>query len=287
MCRLNCIFVSDLHGKKKRYNRLFQIILNETLDAVFLGGDLLPNQFTIDSNMDEFIEDKIFSNIRKIKENADKEIRFFVILGNDDPRVFEKNFLDADDEGLIDYVHNKTVNFADMFVTGYSYVPPTPFQLKDWEKYDVSRYVDVGVVSPENGIRTIEVSEDKIRYATIAEDLKKLSKNVQVEKTIFLFHSPPYNSYLDRAELDGKIVDHAPIDVHIGSIAIQRFIKKEQPLLTLHGHVHESARITGYWKERFGKTYSFNASHDGSELALVRFKTIDLENATRELIAVS
>lgn len=287
VCRLNCIFVSDLHGKKKRYNRLFQIILNETLDAVFLGGDLLPNQFTLDSNMDEFIEDKIFSNIRKIKENADKEIRFFVILGNDDPRVFEKNFLDADDEGLIDYIHNKTVNFADMFVTGYSYVPPTPFQLKDWEKYDVSQYVDVGVVPPENGIRTIEVSEDKIRYATIAEDLKRLSKNTSVEKTIFLFHSPPYNSYLDRADLDGKIVDHAPVDVHIGSIAIQRFIKKKQPLLTLHGHVHESARITGYWKERFGKTYSFNASHDGSELALVRFKTIDLENATRELIAVS
>jgi len=241
---LNCIFVSDLHGKNKRYARLFQTIIKEKPDAVFLGGDLLPNQFTLDSNMDEFIEDKIFSNIRKIKENADKEIRFFVILGNDDPRVFEKNFLDADDEGLIDYVHNKTVNFADMFVTGYSYVPPTPFQLKDWEKYDVSQYVDVGVISPENGIRTIEVSEDKIRYATIAEDLKKLSKNIQVEKTIFLFHSPPYNSYLDRADLDEKIVDHAPVDVHVGSIAIQRFIKKRQPLLTLHGHVHESARIT-------------------------------------------
>ena len=281
---MDCIFVSDLHGKNKRYDRLFQIILNETPDAVFLGGDLLPNQFTLDSNMDEFIEDKIFSNIRKIKENADKEIRFFIILGNDDPRVFEKKFLDADNGGLIDYVHNKTVNFTGMFVTGYSYVPPTPFQLKDWEKYDVSQYVDVGVVSPEEGVRTVEVSEDKIRYATIAEDLKELSKNALVEKTIFLFHSPPYNSYLDRADLDGKLVDHAPIDVHIGSIAIQRFIKKKQPLLTLHGHVHESTRITGYWKEKFGKTYSFNAAHDGSELALVRFRTDDLENATRVLI---
>jgi len=38
---------------------------------------------------------------------------------------------------------------------------------------------------------------------------------------------------------------------------------------------------------QFGKTYSFNASHDGTELALVRFKTDDLENATRELIEVS
>ena len=245
MLSLNCIFVSDLHGGKKRYDRLFQIILNELPDAVFIGGDLLPNQFALNSNMDEFIEDTIFSNIKKIKEKVDKKIRFFIILGNDDPRVFEKNFLDADDEGLIDYVHNKTVSFADMFVTGYSYVPPTPFQLKDWEKYDVSQYVDVGVISPEGGIRTVEIPEDNIRYATIAEDLKKLAKNSNVGRTIFLFHSPPYNSYLDRADLDGKTVDHAPIDVHVGSIAIQRFIKKKQPLLTLHGHVHESTRITG------------------------------------------
>ena len=281
---MDCIFVSDLHGKNKRYARLFQTIIKEKPEAVFLGGDLLPNQFALDSDMDEFIEDKIFSNIRKIKENVDKEIRFFIILGNDDPRVFEKKFLDADNEGLIDYVHNKTVNFTDLFVTGYAYVPPTPFQLKDWEKYDVSQYVDVGVVSPEEGVRTIDVPKDKIRYETIAEDLKKLSKNALVEKTIFLFHSPPYKSYLDRADLDGELVDHAPIDVHVGSIAIQRFIKKKQPLLTLHGHVHESTRLTGFWNERLGKTYSFTAAHDGPELALVRFKTDDLENATRSLI---
>jgi len=252
---LNCIFVSDLHGKIKRYESLFNILLNEIPDAVFLGGDLLPNQFALDSNMNEFIEDKIFSNIKRIISEIGKKIRFFIILGNDDPRMYESFFKEADRKGLIDYVHNKTVNFADMFVTGYSYVP-----------------------------RTVEVSEDKVRYATIAEDLKKISKNSPAEKTIFLFHSPPYNSYLDRANLDGKIVDHAPVDVHVGSIAIQRFIKKKQPLLTLHGHVHESARITGYWKEKFGKTHSFNAAHDGSELALVRFRTDDLENATRVLI---
>jgi Icc-related predicted phosphoesterase len=114
--------------------------------------------------------------------------------------------------------------------------------------------------------------------------LKELYKETQIGKTIFLFHSPPYNSNLDRAALDDKIVDHVPVDVHVGSIAIQRFIKKKQPLLTLHGHVHESTRLTGYWKQRFGKTYSFNAAHDGPELALIRFRSDDLENATRVLI---
>jgi len=280
------MFVSDLHGKIERYESLFQILLNETPDVVFLGGDLLPNHFAINSNMEEFVKNKIFSNIKNTLDETSKKIRFFIILGNDDPRIYEYLFEDADRKGLIDYVHNKTVNYGNRHITGYSYVPPTPFKLKDWEKYDISRHVDVGAISPEEGVRTIDVSKTEIRYSTITEDLELLSKNAPVERTIFLFHSPPYKSYLDRAALDGKMVDHAPLDVNVGSIAIQRFIKKKQPFLTLHGHIHESARITGHWKERFGGTYSFTAAHDGPELALVRFETEDLENASRELIDV-
>ncbi len=283
---MECIFVSDIHGKTKRYEKLFQIIKKEQPDGVFLGGDLLPNKFT-DPSIDIFIEKQIFSEIKKIKNSIKKEIRFFMILGNDDPRLFEKLFLSADRKKLIDYVHNKTVDFKDFFVTGYAYIPPSPFQLKDWEKYDVSRFVDVGAVSPEAGIRTIKVSEEKIKYSTIAEDLENLSEKLSIKKTIFLFHPPPYNTYLDRAALDDKKVDHAPFDIHIGSIAIQRFIDKKQPFLTLHGHVHESSRLTGYWKEKIGNTYCFSAAYDGPELAVIRFNTANLKNATREIIPIS
>jgi len=277
------MFVSDLHGKIGRYNKLFRTIEKEKPDGVFLGGDLLPCGFGINKDIDKFLQEVYLSKILKLKRSG-IETRFFTILGNDDPRIYESLLINAEKYNLIEYIHNHTISFDNLFVTGYSYVPPTPFRLKDWEKYDVSQYVDVGATSPEKGIRTIDVSEDKMRYSTINEDLKELAKKAPVEKTIFLFHSPPYNSNLDRADLDDKMVDHAPFDVHIGSIAIQRFIKKKQPLLTLHGHVHESTRITGYWKEKIGKTYSFNAAHDGSELALVRFRTDDLENATRVLI---
>ena len=277
------MFISDLHGKKRRYNMLFKAIEKEKPDGVFIGGDLLPGGFGINIDIDKFLQDVFLSKVSRLKRSGIKT-KFFTILGNDDPRVYENLLIDAEKDNLIEYVHNHTVSFENLFVTGYSYIPPTPFRLKDWEKYDVSQYVDVGAISPEKGVRTIEVSKDKIRYSTITEDLKELSKKAPVEKTIFLFHSPPYNSYLDRADLDEKIIDHASVDVHVGSIAIQRFIEKKQPFLTLHGHVHESTRITGHWKERFGKTHSFNAAHDGSELALVRFRTDDLENATRVLI---
>ena len=282
-----CLFASDLHGKSRRYKKLFKIIQEEKPDTVFLGGDLLPNQFALDSDMNKFIDNEIFSSIKKIKKEANKNIKIFLILGNDDPRIYEHFFESADKKGLINYIHNKTINCGKLYVSGYAYVPPTPFQLKDWERYDVSRYVDVGAISPEKGKRTTDVNADEIKYATMMEDLERLSKNSPVNDTIFLFHSPPYNSFLDVADLHGKMVDHAPLDTHVGSIAIQRFIEKKQPFLTLHGHVHESVRLTGNWKERFGKTISFSAVHDGPELALIRFDTNNLERATRELIAIS
>ena len=237
--------------------------------------------------MEEFIETTILGDIRNIQSDFDKKIRFFVIMGNDDPRMYEHLFIDADKAGILDYIHQKTISHKKTYVTGYSYVPPTPFQLKDWERYDISQYVDVGAVSPEQGRRTIDVPLDEIKYSTIAEDLEKLSQQSPATKTIYLFHSPPYHSCLDRADLHGKKVDHAPIDVHVGSVAIQRFIKSKQPLLTLHGHVHESAQITGWWKEKVDRTFSFTAAHDGPELAIVRFDTENLKNATRELIRVS
>ncbi len=280
---MECIFVSDLHGNSKRYSKLFKIIEKEEPAGIFLGGDILPNGFGIDANVDNFIQDVFLSYISRLKRKG-VESRYFTILGNDDPRIYEEILIDAEKDDLIEYVHNRSVSFDGLFVTGYSYVPPTPFKLKDWERYDISQFVDVGAISPEQGIRTVKVSKDKIRYSTIKEDLDKISKKTPVEKTIFLFHSPPYKSYLDRAELDGIMVEHAPVDVNVGSIAIKNFIEKKQPFLTLHGHVHESARLTGYWKEKFGKTYSFSAAHDGPELSLIRFSTDNLKNARRDLI---
>jgi len=277
------MFVSDLHGERTRYNKLFKIIKKEKPNGVFIGGDILPGGFGINTDIEKFLQDFFFLKVAKLRKSGNKT-RFFTILGNDDPRIYESILMDAEKNNLIEYAHNHTVSFGDFFVTGYSYVPPTPFKLKDWEKYDVSQYVDVGAISPEDGIRTIKTTKDEIQYSTIKEDLKLLSKNSPAEKTIFLLHSPPYNCYLDRANLDNKKFDYAPIDVHVGSIAIQRFIAEKQPFLTLHGHVHESTRITGHWTQKFERTFSFNAAHDGPELALIRFNTDKLENATRTLI---
>jgi hypothetical protein len=169
-------------------------------------------------------------------------------------------------------------------VFGYACVPPSPFRLKDWERYDVSRFLDPGCTPPEEGAHSVEFDADEVRFGTIARDLEALVGGEDLAEALFLFHAPPYRTALDRAALDGRTVDHAPLDVHVGSIAIRRFIEERQPALTLHGHVHESARLTGRWSDRIGRTHCLSAAHDGPELALVRFDPDDPGAATRELL---
>jgi len=282
-------FATDLHGKVERYNKLFSQIISEKPEAVFLGGDLLPSGlFALTSNetvVDDFIEDFLKTELLNLKKKMGKKYpHIFIILGNDDSKINEKDIIDGQQLGIWNYIHNHKFEFEDFDVYGYSYVPPTPFQLKDWEKYDVSRFVDPGCVSPEEGRHSTKVPQHELKYSTIEKDLKILAGDNIKKKSIFLFHTPPYKTKLDRAALDGKMVDHVPLDVHVGSIAVQRFIEEKQPAITLHGHVHESARLTGTWKDQIGDTHLFTAAHDGPELALVRFNKYLPEESTQELI---
>ncbi|MEW6747006.1 MAG: metallophosphoesterase [Planctomycetota bacterium] len=286
--RRTSLFVSDLHGRIGRYEKLFQAIGRERPRAVFLGGDLLPSARAVtpySMSPPGFIRDclvKPFARLRRELGTAHPHV--FLILGNDDGCLGEPALREGEDAGLWQYVHNRKVPLDDVTVYGYACVPPTPFLLKDWERYDVSRYTEPGAISPEEGIRTGSVPADVPRFATIKNDLASLAGNESLERSVFLFHTPPHDTALDLAAIAGKKVDHAPLDPHVGSIAVRRFIEERQPLLTLHGHIHESARLTGEWRDRIGRTRMFSAAHDGPELALVRFDLEDLDGASRELL---
>ncbi|MBN2171736.1 MAG: metallophosphoesterase [Candidatus Krumholzibacteriota bacterium] len=283
-----CFFASDLHGHTDRYEKLLERIRAEQPRAVLLGGDLLPNHLALRASnfgRADFIGGFLAPAFRRLADDLGPSApRVLLILGNDDPRLAEASVLGAAAAGVWEYVHERTVELERWTVTGYACVPPTPFLLKDWERYDVSRSVDPGAVSPEAGRRTVPVPERETRWSTIAKDLARLAGDADQAQAIWLFHTPPYDTKLDRAALDGKMVDRVPLDVHVGSMAVRRFIEARGPRVTLHGHVHESARLTGAWREHIGRTEALSAAHDGPELALVRFDPGDPAAATRELI---
>lgn len=281
-------FVTDLHGSIARYESLFHEIIKRKPSLVFLGGDLLPHfrkpVIVEDVLLADFISEYMIPGFRGVKQQLGCDYpQIFVIMGNDDHRDKEEKLVEGENHELWKYLNNASCKFGSYMIYGYPFVPPTPFQCKDWEKYDVSGFTDPGCVPPTEGYRTVEPDYDT-ENSTIQADLKLLTKDASMEKAVFLFHSPPYTSHLDRAGLDGKMVDYVPLDLHVGSIAIQRFIEQKQPYLTLHGHIHESASITGFWKQRFGRTFSFSAAHNGPELALVVFDLDDPSQVDRELI---
>jgi len=281
-------FVSDLHGQIDRYQKLFEAVLTQKPAAVFLGGDLLPPWYASYAaggvQDDDFFHAVVQAGFGNLKDRLGNAYpRVFLILGNDDPRSEETKFKKNAD-GLWDYIHGQHVKLGDYSVYGYGCVPPTPFLMKDWERYDVSRYVDPGCLSPEEGWRTVPVPENEIKYGTIQGDLDALVGKADLSQAVFLFHAPPYHTKLDRAALDGKMVEGVPLDIHIGSIAVKRMIEKRQPLITLHGHVHESAGLTGAWQDQIGRTFIFSAAHDVPELALVRFDPQKPEDACQELL---
>ncbi len=286
----SCQFVSDLHGNVEKYHRLFTAVSEVRPDALFLGGDLLPSGLgsilAAGAANEDFLRWFLEPELKSLRNKMGSAYpRIFVILGNDDGRGEEKTVEEIAERGLWTYIHNSCADLGEHRIFGYSFIPPTPFILKDWERYDVSRFVDAGCVAPEEGAHSVAVSTDELRYSTIEKDLRVLTKGRDLDHAVFLFHTPPYQTKLDRAALDGMVVDGVTLDPHIGSIAVRRFIEQRQPYLTLHGHVHESARLTGAWRDTIGRTEMISAAHDGPELALISF---DLENpagARRELIA--
>ncbi|MCF8229711.1 MAG: metallophosphoesterase [Bacteroidales bacterium] len=278
-------FVSDLHGKTDRYYKLFSLVRETQPDGLFMGGDLLPHGFSASVAVDDFTHDYLLKNFSALREQMKEDYPgVFLILGNDDPRVNEASFREVEEkEDLWYYLHNRKIKKWGYDFYGYAIVPPTPFRLKDWEKYDVSRYVDPGCIHPTEGFRSVD-AEKNLEWTSIKKDLETLAGREDLSKGLFLFHTPPYETNLDRAALDGQMIDHVPLDLHVGSIAVKDFIEEKSPLVSMHGHIHESTRITGEWKEKIGKTWAFNAATDGPELSVVVFDPEKPERAERWLL---
>lgn len=274
-----CYFVSDLHGDKTKYELLAKEIINNKPSFLFMGGDLLPHVRVSDKKsnrqINPFISDFLIPLFRGIQKQLGCNYpEVFLIVGNDDYKCDVPGLEEGAKKDLWKFLNNDKIKFGPYMIFGYSYVPPTPFRLKDWEKYDIDKTIDENAIPPDKGFKsTDEVYEESF----ISQDLEKLTNDFSLEKAIFLFHSPPFNGKLDKI----------PGGKSIGSKAIANLIAEKQPYITLHGHAHESSRITGAWFEKIGRTQSFSAAYDGPSLVIVEFKIDDPGECQRKIVASS
>jgi uncharacterized protein len=91
----------------------------------------------------------------------------------------------------------------------------------------------------------------------LGQRIEKMAAQVSDRsRAIFNLHCPPYNSGLDEApaiDADLRLLHGGRALRPVGSTAVRAAIEKHQPLLSLHGHIHESKGAI-----KIGKTLSIN-----------------------------
>ena len=164
---------------------------------------------------------------------GDSDVRVFVMPGNDDPWAIDEVLESARGVTACD---DRIVRVGEHEMLSCGYSNPTP-----WD-------------SPR------ELVEEELY-----DRIDRLARQLESPSTaIFNLHVPPHNSGLDTAtELDDEfrpvLRAGQPHEVPVGSSAVRRLIEEYQPLLALHGHIHESRGIT-----RIGRTLAINPGSDYS-----------------------
>jgi Icc-related predicted phosphoesterase len=218
--------------------------LEEILDAVRFNGMypwVAPGEELRRYQRDGAGQDALFDLV--VREDlarwialADERVggddtHLYAIAGNDDP-WFVDEMLDR--ATAIELCDDRVVRVGDHEMISCSYANPTPWN------------------SPR------ELDEDALykRVKALADQLESPAT------AIFNLHVPPYDSGLDRAtelkaDLTPRYSGGQPVEIPVGSRAVRQVIEECQPLLALHGHIHESRG-----EARIGHTLAINS---GSE----------------------
>ncbi len=256
------IFATDLHGIKIHYQRLFDFVRSQKIECIVFGGDLCPAGFVyndfgqIKQSQRDFLQDFFLDRLYSLRNDI-PNLQCLAIMGNDDLRANFDLLIEAERPGILNVIHQQIIRIGDLQFLGYGCVPPTPFLIKDWERYENSnRIIEPVAIAPENGYHSTKIREKN----TIEMDLLLFQDQLQSKKTIFVSHCPPYKTNLDHSTKDRYYYEGLKLDKHLGSIAIRNFIESAQPLISLHGHIHESTAISGKFYDRIKNSLCLNGA---------------------------
>ena len=134
------VYTSDLHGVIDLYRAAGDAAVRTRADALIFGGDLCPGTPSgasqrLPIEQPEFVLYRL-SHLFDMWKDAHPDLRIFAIPGNDDCQTILPALEDLETNNLIENLHKVTRTLGDYTLMGLSYVPPTPFHLKDFERWD-------------------------------------------------------------------------------------------------------------------------------------------------------
>ena len=198
---------------------------------MIFGGDLCPGTPTgaslrLPIEQPEFLLHRLSPLLGDWKQ-AHPALRIFAIPGNDDCQTVLPALEELEMNDLIENLHQETRTLGAYTLMGLSYVPPTPFHLKDFERWDDAPEPDSDSYSYRCVMGTprgFMVIEDFQSYLDSLPSLKQELQRLPVKDpahTVAVIHTPPFNTHCD-VLFDGR---------HIGSKAVRSWIEKNQPRL--------------------------------------------------------
>jgi Icc-related predicted phosphoesterase len=229
----------SLHSREELTK--FEEIVNRTGSYMYLTTakeleELDKNKKRSNEIFTELIVAKLRCWLRYAEVNA--TVPIYVNAGNDDEPVIDKVLAEST---KIIQPEDKVVEIA----TNYEMISAGFSNLTPWK-------------CPRD--LTEEEIEERLE--------RKISKLSNPNRAIFNIHCPPVNSGLDTCpKLDSSVYPPKPLFdgggivlYGAGSTAVRAAIEKYQPMLGLHGHIHESRNIA-----KIGKTVCLNPGSEYGE----------------------
>jgi Icc-related predicted phosphoesterase len=272
---MNTAVVADLHGLQPRFEKARKLI-DEGFKRFLIAGDIAPMGYP------EAQRANVKQNFEFLLHGR-KDVEIWAIPGNDDWKIVEKTLKEFSEVTIpTDIAYPLDDGFS---IVGYPYVPITPFNMKDYEKWDSPDYPELpadpaglkealiefrinleGLKS--EGFELVDFRFDpQDRTDNIEQDLGRIERLRDPAKTVYLFHSPPY-------------FENEPL--RIGSRSITEFIKTNNPLITIHGHSHTAVeRMKGKFVFDIGDTKSVLVGA-GNDPYVLNFVTLDLKARSME-----
>ncbi|MFP3234141.1 MAG: metallophosphoesterase [Sulfolobaceae archaeon] len=286
--QVKILFTSDIHGSDIVFKKFLNAGLQFKVDAFIIGGDLAGKALyaIVDLGNGKYrIEEKEVGKegLAQLIEEIRKRGEYYTIVSEKEYEEMQYNK---------DLVNQKFKEAMESVVRGWMKIAEE--KLKG---ANIPIYVNLGNDDPEYLFRVIEESDimkkcegeiidigghEMISYGyvnptpwktprekdenSLYKDLKEMADKIKDQsKAIYNLHAPPYNTHLDNAPLldsnlkpvvkGGEIVF-----THVGSISVRRIIEEYQPLVGLHGHIHESKGF-----DKLGRTMIFNPGSEYSE----------------------
>lgn len=263
--------LADVHQSEQHWEFLLKAVNKEKPELILIAGDLLPKYDGILPQV-KYIP-RIKDYCRSIK---DRGAELVLLLSNDDNQLVIPEMEQGDREGLWHYIQDRVRQVKGYTFCGFPWINDYPFAYKYWVAAESRENLSIcpiqlgppAVINEKNEIETIPNLESYLNSKpSIREVLGNMAAMVEdFTKSIWLIHCPP-------ARLD---LDLCGSGDRVGSPQIYKFIKEKQPLMTIHGHIHEApASNGGIWARKVGRTMVIQPGQSYNQLNFVTFNMYD------------